>query len=1060
MPHARQIPALVALVALAACSRGGGGPAPIGSANVSTAEPVWLDTTLRVTFGVIVDPGTVSEQSVQLVAVQGPGVGVPVRGAWRLVGTGVEFVPELADGEPLLQSCGLQPGTRYELRVLGGEQPGGLRATDGRPIPGATFAFVTRGGTSIADVVQRDPTGGPRLVDVEVAPLDENGGWQLGRAFAPTAMTLRFDQPLHPVLGDAFSLVWDDPLYGASTAMTLDVELLHNTAEGAVVALHPRGVLPSHATLRLRVADTLRDLFGHDNVGAFVEPVREFATERAEQQRADALVFEFDDPAVLGATDFAEVPAVIEDGALRVPDAFPAVDEDVGDWAPLGNEVTLHTGEQTLTYQNGVTKTFTGGVLQMRNLHIPAGCVVRGVGSEPLVLVVDGDAVIEGTLSVSGLDADGPVYTGYRGAGDLSPPAPFPGEPWTAPAPFRGRGGPGGGNGGGEYRVFPCEAAAHAGGSAPGVFDGGGGGGLPACFEGFASGGGGGGAAVQGDPWFPSALAGQLGTGVATDGGANPGGAAGESWFANGDVGDDFVGRAWVPHLRREVIGELAAPRGGSGGGAGGNLGYCPLDLEGSFFAGSGGGGGGGVLVLQVRGRLTVTATGRVRADGGSGTLNREILQLNHGGGGGGGGGTLMLMAGRGIELHVKGGTFAELDYDFCLSADGGITATDFVSDPIHGKYPANGQPTFTAAEYEARARGGFGGMGLVQLMVPVGRNNADGTNTVLDDAIDVVRDGQLLLGFDKQRYLGWRGFPDDSGVLVDDFGVPTGTIGGQGDIRPDPVLLPVPFASNGTARARSRWLPLGALHRRALTESDGLPRGVVGEASTFSAAVRQDGWLHHADGDLSPLSSAVPVSSAPVLIAAAAVDTTTLAVPALRVELLGDLPFVTPGAFTGAIADGTRVGGGSWTQRRILHSDARTLWLDGTELLPEQVDRLQLRGWFVDLASNAPASYLDANGVSLPRANARIGFAFHRSPDTALAHGTDPERYPAAVGTFLYDLTSAQTRSTLRAFGPRAIQWDIVLDGEWARTAADQPPPADQDAVIALRRLFLPVRY
>ena len=60
-----------------------------------------------------------------------------------------------------------------------------------------------------------------------------------------------------------------------------------------------------------------------------------------------------------------------------------------------------------------------------------------------------------------------------------------------------------------------------------------------------------------------------------------------------------------------EVIGELAAPRGGSGGGAGGNLGYCPLDLEGSFFAGSGGGGGGGVLVLQVRGRLTVTATGR-----------------------------------------------------------------------------------------------------------------------------------------------------------------------------------------------------------------------------------------------------------------------------------------------------------------------------------------------------------------------------------------------------------------------------------------------------------------
>ena len=52
-----------------------------------------------------------------------------------------------------------------------------------------------------------------------------------------------------------------------------------------------------------------------------------------------------------------------------------------------------------------------------------------------------------------------------------------------------------------------------------------------------------------------------------------------------------------------------------------------------------------------------------------------------------------------------------------------------------------------------------------------LGTDNADDTNTVLDDRIDVVRDGVLLRATAKMRYLAWRGLADATGVFVDDFG-------------------------------------------------------------------------------------------------------------------------------------------------------------------------------------------------------------------------------------------------------------------------------------------------
>jgi hypothetical protein len=112
-------------------------------------------------------------------------------------------------------------------------------------------------------------------------------------------------------------------------------------------------------------------------------------------------------------------------------------------------------------------------------------------------------------------------------------------------------------------------------------------------------------------------------------------------------------------------------------------------------------------------------------------------------------------------------------------ATDDGVGAQTHYSSPgIQARYPplSGGWNNFPA--------GGFGGLGIVELMAPIG-TIADGTNTVLDDHIDVVRNGQRLVGAEKQRYLAWRGYENA-------IGVPTGIGENEGDIRPAPILLPL----------------------------------------------------------------------------------------------------------------------------------------------------------------------------------------------------------------------------------------------------------------------------
>jgi len=228
-------------------------------------------------------------------------------------------------------------------------------------------------------------------------------------------------------------------------------------------------------------------------------------------------------------------------------------------------------------------------------LHIPAGVTVSAGGDGPLELLVQGEALVEGTITVDG--GDGADALGV--AGGLEPGG--------------GQGVAGGADGG----------AGSSGGSVPGhagAGQGSGQGGITTGIVTFVGCGGGGG--------FGSA------------------GEHGHDWSLN----DDYSG-AGGPANGDE---ELLILVGGSGGGGGGPLDKIPGDPAGQGNGvvdpedkpGAGGGAGGGIIVLRAGGAITLS--GRISADGGMGGMGDFS-----GGGGGGSGGAVLIETAAQVVLHA-----------------------------------------------------------------------------------------------------------------------------------------------------------------------------------------------------------------------------------------------------------------------------------------------------------------------------------------------------------------------------------------------------------------------
>ncbi len=928
----------------------------------------------------------------------------------------------------------------------------------------------------------------------------------------PLEVRLEFDQALNPndlnvpVSLDVDPLVrsisnrgrvfleYDDPELGTDTWIPASVELERNDLSGATLALRPLGVLPNNATIRVIVEQTVEDISGENNLAnpAFNRVFGDFSTDTAYEQQWNGIAEDF------GATSdidplasFPESQAEVGQGYVRAGFAFEGISSNL-EYEPTAQEVVLNTSFTQVVPKIGLPFTVAGGVFNFKNVTIPQGVTVRGTGPNPMVWLCSGTFTVSGTLTVSGgvgarvdtlnsanfAKAGGVGVCGGGNGGDGTPSAALRdlrGGTGRGPLQAAGRGGRGG--------YLACTSGCYTGSS----YNGSGGG----------SGGGGGTMATQGDlNWrgaVPSGInpnvAGAtsfqqvLGYGGSGCSGTSAsrtqflnGGEPGAALFTDNRQDNNFWGSGIDVNRNLRISGELNTPVGGGGGGGGGDTSpsqTCSLtgNNPANDFSGGGGGGGAGVLIVKALQEITITQTGKIEADGGNGGGGEQVGACGEAGGGGGGaGGMVILMSAKGINIEAHGnpniGTegrfvygspsttstpthpYTGNDYDFAVSADGGVCTTGaFGSVNMQDKYKPNGQGMLAGSSYDGEPLGGLGGMGIVQLMVPPGENLNDGTNTRLDDNIRMLVPGTYstpgtgidLLGARKRQLLGWRGFPNALGTFVDDDGNPTNIGSNEGDFRPAPTLLPVPF--NAKSRIRSKWIDTGLSQRRRMGVADGLPRGLVtatgarvGPTFEFAGTDTASSVAGYVDYEVVGQSVRVryptPVSATALL----EVDTeaTYLGKPAYRIRLasavLGEAD-----RYTAYQAELINSAGSVLVGYRILSHTADELIVEPTAgLVPTQATAVQVRAKFFKVLTNGSEglgpTYSEVGGVPTPIANVRIGFAFHQDPDPSdILNGRYPE---TSVQEFVRDMNDPGLQAWIAANGaPRYIQWDVVFD-------------------------------
>ncbi|MCK6503696.1 putative metal-binding motif-containing protein [Myxococcota bacterium] len=372
------------------------------------------------------------------------------------------------------------------------------------------------------------------------------------------------------------------------------------------------------------------------------------------------------------------------DNAFRIVPAAPSpVDGGAGDAdGTVDGVITIAAADRT-----------DGGTLVLSSLDLPADTTLWFETSDPIdategneaflpvVLLVQGDATVAGTIAIEGEDGD------------------------DAPSGLAADGGDGGPGGGGGGVGSNCMGPAYAAGAG---FSGGGGTAAGTCIDfgyggvgaaegpdlehggegiftdvengalGYAGGTGGG----TGVPWGTGGFGGYC-CGTAGEGGYGGGGGNGHSeasgWGAGGGgfgtAGENgigvvgggassyLVGGAGLASLHDTLV-----PLAGGSGGAGGDSGSGVAD-------GGGGGGGGGALLLAAR-SLSFEGSGGITAWGGDGgdTVGTNPGSSLGGAGGSGGGVHLAAWSVRGlsadaVELH---GGYGGHEYYGYTSGDGG----------------------------------------------------------------------------------------------------------------------------------------------------------------------------------------------------------------------------------------------------------------------------------------------------------------------------------------------------------------------------------------------------
>jgi len=1028
---------------------------------------------------------------------------------------------------------GFRPGRTYIVQLVAGNRHNGtsLRDTSGNVLAAATsFRFSTADGNTPAQLFRDFVPGGPRkLTSVLTAsglqqfagyiitPALVNGRVGLNKFGAPPVeIRLFFDQPLNPQSSNVPVALDNNPLLrsindrgrifleyddsdpagrGSNVWIPADFDVEQNglvelqlpgSSEtirytGCKVVLRPVGVLPNNATVRVIVENTLEDISGESNVAnaAYDRGFTSFLTAQAFNPQFDAVVTSFDNAAQIDLTaPFLEPFAEIDQGFLRAGFGFEGT-PTVIDYNPNNATQILNTDFTQVIPANGPPFSVSGGVFNFRNVTIRAGVFVQGLGTNPMVWLVNGNFNIDGQLSVDGGQGErvntlnsanfpaggGPGVCGGGRGGDGSPSGTQ--RDLTGQSGFGPRQRPGGGGGPGR---MACTTG---------------------CSRG--SGGGGGSMATQGDPWYHAPATsgtsfqqrvGRGGQGCDGASGATTrslqGGDPGPLAFSDARSDNNFWGAGVNVATQIRIVGELANPVGGEGGGGGGDLtgtpGSCTVNDPNyaSDMKGGGGGGGAGVLIIKALGDITIGSTGRIHADGGNGGGGEQAGTCNEGGGGGGGsGGMVILMAGGHIRLNAHGVStptarwrYGENDYDFCVSADGGVTLTGSFGTPdVESKYPASGQTMMTGASYDSAPLGGLGGLGVVQLMAPPGPSSdlpPDGTNTLLDDNIDVFVNGVRASGTTnptKQALLAWRGFPYFDGRLTGDDPTTTINIGdNEGDIRPTPIFLPVTFSSR--TRLRSKWIDTGASSRIPQLAPTSDPRIIVEDptnnlragptysfAGTFGASADpfELGYARFEQSSTSSVRLVYPVVLQPTDVFAIAVNSDG----SYRIDLATPALQGVADRFSQYEAELLNVNNLLLGSYRILsHSDRQLVLSSESGLLPPATDvrRVRILAKFFKIVTDGSEGLGRTNPLvtsnAVPISNVRIGFAFHKDPSIHPAPGTniDPNRFPTQVGTFVFDISDPTVQETIRSTHMPFVTWDVLFNTGFKSTASDIP--------------------
>lgn len=800
--------ALAAAAVLGGCTSGGGGGEPFGLTFISVQQgQVWkINRPIRIGFSSAVDFSSVNLNTINIRRMGG----APSAGEFFMESPNVVvFQPRC----PLLDDysdAGLLPGgIDYELSVLGIDKTssltvrsvGGVSLATGDsrtfktpdsaqkpdlffdPVPQApspvvrttnpadnailNATYVEIGGDPNDRVYfERDPLSG-------MISLDPPGALPLNKLSDPgtsVAMVVFFNQPVDPSVNNVTSTRLDWQFKNQNTlwqSLSTNVSLIANCAQsGAVVRIEPLGIMPPATELRLNVAPEFSDIVGETNL-LFQNDFALADTDVAPDPLVDNMLEEFastadSDTSAALADPFAEWGG----GSLRHNFSFTGTGGNAAgnfNWTvPTGGATFFSTNSSTITDQFGATKTVIGGVVDVNDLTIPAGAVLKVTGSNPLVILASGTVTIEGEINISGSDNPGVVTLNTTNIPESGAPGQAGGGSGGIGSPLITASSPRGGNGSG---AFNQPDAGGKGGEtgwnniAANQTDGrrgaGGGGGRlgpdqPQVFGTVASLGefdqsfiG-----LDAEPGFSNLEPNANG---AFSGPAGPfGGDVGPGPFVDADPTNDFFG-VGVDFASNTIIpGELKTPWAGAGGGAGGDAAF--VNINGTFpktpFSpkgdekGAGGGGGGGSLRILALEDIIIGANGLIVCRGGTGGGGENTLFLNRvgGGSGGGSGGHVILEAagvidmsaatGAGTSGQLAGGILATGGNGGAGKSDaGGATAgpngqveelpKNDACPPTtstSGEYPTTG---VNACQGHTDGAGGDGGPGLIQLHAP-----------------------------------------------------------------------------------------------------------------------------------------------------------------------------------------------------------------------------------------------------------------------------------------------------------------------------------------------------